>query len=340
MRKFLLPLVAACTLSSAAAASDSINYVNVAAEVRVDYQRNLVGSETVKSNTGFEGKYLNLMVNGDILPGLEYSWRQRFNKAPKDASFFDATDWAYIAYSIEGFKFSGGKQVVMIGGYEYDRAPIDLYSNSVFWNNVPCYQMGVSAGYNITPSDQLSFQVCQSPFYTPDNRDMYAYNLMWTGKHGIFSSIYSANLIEYERGRYISYLALGNRFDFGPVRLEADFMNRATSHQVYLFKDFSVMAELSYHPTNQWNFFAKYTHDQNRSGNAADYCVLPGTKLNMAGLGIEYFPVRNSRHTLRFHLNAFHAWGRNANSADVMQNKSSMFDLGVKWHVNIFSFTK
>lgn len=51
---------------------------------------------------------------------------------------------------------------------------------------------------------------------------MYAYNLMWNGRHGFFEAIWSANLLEYAPDRYISYLALGNRFSFGKVALELD----------------------------------------------------------------------------------------------------------------------
>ncbi len=43
----------------------------------------------------------------------------------------------YLNYEIGRWGVQGGKEVVAIGGFEYDRAPIDLYSCSVFWNNVP-----------------------------------------------------------------------------------------------------------------------------------------------------------------------------------------------------------
>lgn len=53
--------------------------------------------------------------------------RHRLNKKNNDASFFDATDWLYLAYRKDNWELSAGKQVVAIGGYEYDAAPIDLY---------------------------------------------------------------------------------------------------------------------------------------------------------------------------------------------------------------------
>lgn len=309
--------------------------VNLYFDARIDYQRVWNGSNTVKDNTGFEGKYIDLHLDGTIIPGLTYSWRQRFNKINKDANFFDSTDWLYINYDLKKWSFSAGKQVVMIGGFEYDRAPIDLYACSVYWNNVPCYDLGVSVGYKITPKDKLTIQATQSPFYTSENRDMYAYNLMWNGNHGWYQSIWSANMIEYADGRYISYLALGNKFNFGPASLELDFMNRAASHQTYFFKDCSVMAELSYKPTSRWNIFAKYTYDVNKSGRDADLCVANGTELNMIGGGVEFFPLLKKKTSLRLHANCFYSWGHNANPSNVMQNKTTILDFGITWYMNV-----
>ncbi len=39
---------------------------------------------------------------------------------------------------------------------------------------------------------------------------------------------------EYADGRYISYLALGNRFSFGKWALELDLMNRAAAHRHFI----------------------------------------------------------------------------------------------------------
>ena len=120
---------------------------------------------------------------------------------PQRRIFFDATDWIYLNYATGKFNIAGGKQVVAIGGWEYDRHPADLYSTSVFWQNIPCYQLGASVGYDITGKDRLTLQATQSLFHTSANRNMYAYNLMWNGSHGIYTSIWSTNLVEYLPGR-------------------------------------------------------------------------------------------------------------------------------------------
>lgn len=306
-------------------------------EARFDYQYVTRDGDSDDAASGFEGKYLVMRLDGMIAPGLTYSWRQRFNK---DASFFNATDWVYLNYATGRWNFQAGKEVVAIGGYEYDRAPIDLYGCSVFWNNIPCYAFGVSAGYGITDNDRLTFQVTESPFAYSGNRNMYGYNLMWNGSHGFFDAIYSANLMEYAKGHYISYLALGNKFSFNKVWLELDFMNRAASHQTFLFKDCSVMAELSYSPDSRWRIYGKYTYDVNKTGTGADLVVADGTELNMAGAGFEFFPLMKKRHRLRLHAGLYYSWGKNGNPDNLMQSKTMYATAGLTWDMNLLNINR
>lgn len=314
--------------------------VNLTTMVRFDYQREYNDWDPVKANSGFEAKYLMFKLNGTIIPGLDYSWRQRLNKQHTDGNFFDATDWLYLDYRYKDFSFSAGKQVVAIGGWEYDRAPIDIYSSSVFWQNVSCFQLGASATYHFSDSNSLTAQMTESPHFNKEDRDLYAYNIFWNGRLGNFRALWSANMIEYADSRYISYISLGNRYDFNDKwMVELDLMNRASEHHRFLFRDCSVVADISFSPCKRWNIFAKYTYDVNRS-NPADLLVLPGTELNMAGAGFEYFPLVKDKTRLRVHFNTFYSWGTNSNEADVMQNKSIMFDLGISWHMDIFSLKR
>lgn len=340
MKKALCAMLLASAALSVAAQSNDDKLMTLRLETRLDYQRNWLDGTTIKDNTGFEGKFLNIRVDGNITDNLSYSWRQRLNKEHSDRTFFDATDWVYLNYNYNNWSFAGGKQIVAIGGWEYDRPPIDLYSCSVFWNNIPCYQIGGSVAYHVTENDKILGQFCESPFFTRENRDVYAYNLLWQGNHGWFNTIYSINLIEYRPGNYINYITLGNKFNFGKASLELDFMNRAANHQTFLFKDCSVMGELSYAPADRWKLHAKMTYDVNRTNSAADYTVLPSTEMKMAGGGVEFYPFANLHSTLRFHANFYYAWGTNANKADLMQNKSSILDFGVKWEMNLLSFSR
>lgn len=316
--------------------------VNVSLEARADWQHDRIDGENINDNSGFKGRYLNLKVSGQINDQWSYNFRQRLNKTISEGTFFDATDWVYLTYSpTSRISFSAGKQVVAIGGYEYDRAPIDLYSCSEYWNNIACYQFGVSGAFRISGNDVITAQVVASPFRKAEgnNNNMYAYNLMWNGSHGFYQSIWSANLIECMPGKYINYLALGNKFTFGITSLELDFMNRAGGGQRFSIKDWSLMTEASVRPSSRLRLFAKFTHDYNNSGSNYDLCVLDGTDLCMIGGGAEFFPL-TGRHEVRVHAAAFRSWGRNGNPSGTMQNHQTFIDLGITWRMGIFSLNR
>ena len=332
----LFTLLSAVWIGAVTMMAQEGHVVSVALEARGDYQRDYVDGEAVKSDCGFKGKFLNLRVDGDINEHFSYTFRHRLNKTTFNSEFFDATDWLQLEYRPdEHWSLSGGKQVVDIGGWEYDRAPIDLYFCSEFWNQIPCYQWGARVAYKFSDNDRLGFQFCQSPFYTfTPNNDIYAYNLMWTGKHGVWKPLWSVNMMEWRQGRFINYIALGNAFDLGKVRIELDFMNRASSHQTFLFKDCSVMGEIAYRPIDKLNIFAHATYDVNRTDNECDWMVMSGTELTRIGAGIEYYPLK--KYNVRLHANYCYTWGTNTNPDGLSLNRQSLVDVGVTWKVSIF----
>lgn len=314
--------------------------VNLQLETRIDYQREYLDGDAVDPNSGFKGKYLNVILNGTINDHWSYSYRQRLNKAHADQSFFDATDWIHLNYKLnDNWSFNGGKQVVGIGGYEYDRAPIDLYFCSEYWNNIPCYQLGVSATYTTNQgNDRFLAQVCQSPFDFNDE-DLYAYNLMWYGSHGWFNSIWSVNAQEFAPGKFIYYVALGNEFRFGNAKLQLDFMNRATDDHAFFLKNYSLMGELSCMVSNKLNVFGRMTYDVNKTNSVGDFCVLPGTDLTRLGAGLEYYPLPKGNRNIRFHLYACHSLGKNGNPSGTALPEQTYVDLGVKFKVDVLSLT-
>lgn len=306
-------------------------------ETRLGYESLWKDSHHIADDTGFKGQWLNLRLDGTVTEGLTYSYRQRLNK-PSSRTFFDATDWLHLDWkATRGLTLSAGKQVVAIGGYEYDRAPIDLYYCSEFWNNIPCYQLGVSATYDMTPSDALLFQVCNSPFREWIGNGSYAYNLCWYGSHGFWETIWSVNLME-NGGSMMNYLALGNRFHFTDrIRLDVDVMNRAAG-SYRPFSDWSVMSELSVAPSEAARVFVKFTHDSNRSGHANDRLVLDGTSISMASAGFEYMPAEAP--DVKLFAAAFYGWGVNSNPAGTRTDRQLCCQLGLKWRLDILKSLK
>ena len=166
--------------------SQEEQFLEMQAEARVDYQREYVDGKMMKSNSGFEGTYFYLHLAGKINKDFSYSFCQRLNTEHGE-SFWDATNHLYLTYTFSNWNLSLGKQVLAVGGYEYDRSPIDVYFGSEFWNTFPCYLWGMNMIYEWSEGENsLQLQVCESPFRLEDE-DMYAYSLMWCGSFGRFT---------------------------------------------------------------------------------------------------------------------------------------------------------
>ena len=304
-------------------------------EARGDFQYEDIAGKTVDGSTGFRGKQFNLRLNGNITESWSYAYRQRMGKPNDNATYFDAVDHLNLTYTAGAWAFTGGKQTVAVGGYEYDRAPIDFYFGSEYWYNMDCYQWGVNAKYNLgtESNDALMLQVVQSSFRGV-NPNMYAYSLLWSGSYGWLDVLHSVNMMECQPGKFVNFIALGHQFNVGDFALQLDWMNRADMDN-FSFDDFSVMADLSWSASDKLNIFGKYSFDIN-DGNYADYCVLPGTELSRVGAGVEYFPIKGSRD-VRFHGAYSFAWGKNGNPYGSVYGDHAFLTLGVTWKMNILS---
>lgn len=315
--------------------------LKIRGEVRVDYRREYNRHRLDDENSGFFGSFINLQLDGGFAEKFTYSYRQRLNKTIVNKSFFDATDWLYLSYNHnERWNLAAGKLVVAIGGWEYDKSPIDLYSCSEFWNNIACYQFGVEYGYRTgNGNDRFVAQIVQSPFHIDENRDMYGYGVAWYGNHGPFRTIYSANMFEYEAGKYISYISLGHKVEFEKFYLLFDFMNRADNHHTFLFDDVSLVGVASFTPIKSLNIFAKVTYDVNRSGCPSDMTIYDGTEITMLGMGAEFYPLKENRN-LRLHANYFHSFGSDTNPSATMYDNRRIFNAGLTWKLDLFKIKR
>lgn len=321
MKKSLLMFVLLLAMSSLQA--QEINRLDL--EFRGDWQLDSYASE---SQTAFQGKFANFRIDGTIADGWSYSFRYRLNKVQLNP--FSATDWATVTYSTDKWDFSTGKQVVAIGGYEYDRAPIDIYFASEYWQHIACYQFGASATYkfNNRIGSKLLGQICQSPYDYAGSGGLYAYNLMYIDN----TSLSSVNLLEYAPGRFIGYVALGARDTFGPVTLEVDWMGRRDFANGA--NSFSTMVDANWHMNDKLNVFAHATMDYNHSTIMLDPTVRPGAELYHLGGGVEYFPLGDKR--VRVHAASSYVIGDNG-IGGVLQGGQFMFQMGVTWKMNLLA---
>lgn len=317
--------------------------ISLDVDARLDWQ--LVTHKGLdRAETGFIGKYIALKAHGELTKGLTYTWRQRFSRTPKDNTFWDQTDILDLNYQMGKWDFGAGKQVVMVGGYEYDRAPINLMCPNLFITNVGCYQFGVSAGYQLTNDDKLAFQISQSFFATPSDRNLYSYNLMWRGGRDLsdrlrLENIWSVNEVEYLKGKYCNYVALGNKLVIDKkYTVLLDLMTR-TYPENKAFKNNTFMLEGSWDITPKWKATVKASYDCNRGVNMTDKTeIARGTELTIAGAVMEWYPINNGKHLLKVHAAAFGSFGDNRNPAEMMQKDTFYASLGLTWHMNLFNF--
>ncbi len=308
-------------------------------EARFDYLHQALAGVKSGSDSGFKVRYLNLCIDGQIASKLSYSWRQRFNNINSASDFVNNIDWLHLTYRpTKNWAISAGKQVVMIGGWEYDRAPMDLYFCSEYWNNVNCYQLGASVAFTTNEGDDtLTFQVCQSPYDTKEV-DYYAYNLYWMGAHGCYTALYSLNFSQYAPGKYDIYVVLGNQFKFGDATLQFDLMNRGITARELLFDNFSIMGELSYLIAKRVNIFARATYDKAGDGYASGLFVWPNTNMTRVGGGVEYYPFGNKgNRDVRLHAAYVYSMGENSNPAGTALDKGSLLTVGLTWRIDMLA---
>ena len=349
--KILCVAVAALSLTSVAAQQgyEKDNEIfRLGVESRFDYIREALDGDEIYEASGFKARYFNLRMDGQIAPKFTYSWRQRFSRPNEDASFVNSTDWLHLTYRPDAnWAISAGKQVVMIGGWEYDRAPIDIYYCSEYWNNVNCFALGASVTYTTDKgNDSFTFQICQSPYDKMSNNykieenkkiklgDLYAYNLYYMGSHGCYTALHSVNFSAYAPGKYTAYVVLGNQFKSGNATLQLDIMNRGITAGELLFQNYSIMTEFSYLFGERVNAFAKVTYDKVGADYATGLFVYPNTDIKRIGGGIEFYPMGHlGNRDVRLHAAYVYNIGKN-HDGGVAQDKGSFFTFGLTWRID------
>lgn len=309
-------------------------------ESRIDYDFMHHDNSDAANENGFGGKYINFAIGGDINEHFSFNYRQRILPVTGERTFFDGTDYIYLTCKINrNVAFSAGKQVVYIGGFEYDLAPIDVYFWSEFWNNIICYQIGASAEFTTNDGNhKFILQVANSPYSEKPLDKLYSYNAIWYGKINHWKTMYSLNMLEYTPGSFINYIALGNQFDFGKVSFYIDYMNRYHGEQGGFFDDFTAIGEVKWNINDIVSVFGKGGYDANREcgtsyymGTPRDIFVAPGIEYHYYGIGFEIYPMKADKD-IRIHGFAAR---KSTDFAGTVNDKDDWhFSLGLTWRAD------
>ena len=283
-------------------------------------------------DSNFQGEYLNLHIMGQLTPRLSFRVRQRLNKKIDDQNPFNATDFLWIKWqATPHWSFTFGKQPILIGTYEVDSAPIDVYYYGAFtsrWHQY--YAFGANVTWTPAKGQDIVLQFIPSPI-SPVSQNAYSYNLYWNGHIGrLWSTTWSYNYVEDQYHRKMNYIALGNRFQLGTLALDVDFINRAAFGQPRFFlSDWSLIGKAIW-TIGKLNLCTKVGYERNDAANvdadglSYDLTLPAGNNYLYGGLGIEYFPLGNER--LRIHVAYFR------DNHDAVNN----FDIGLTWRFTIY----
>lgn len=315
-------------------------------------------------NYGFRGDYFNFLLGGEIGDHISYFIRQRIIPHAGTVNFFDNTDFLYIQYKFnDQWSLRLGKEALYVGGFEYDAPPIDVYYYTHYWDKFACFHIGVSAAYtDKSGKNKIVFQVANSPYVKFGNNTwksgLFSYNLFWNGNFGPFHTLYSINMMEYQRGKFINYVALGNQLKFNKWSIYVDYINRAAGFQDF-FQDFSLVSRLDWQASPSVNLFAKGGYEQNFTNYyyTPNYGVQPAygsasepvdmmmpTNRNywFYGLGVEYRP--RVYPDLRVHAYVANAVMHTPqNLTEIIDNvdvkKSTLTaNVGVSWRLDFMKF--
>ena len=358
LRALLLPLAVSIPFSSAIASTTDFNSSSASSMMgkddfkysgpmviklgtRVDYQRDYQKSELIDANSGFKGNNLMISIQGNITERFSYRYRQRIHQKKNTNNFFDGTDYMWLQYNFnDRWDVRAGRVAIEHGSAEYQRDPSEQYILSDFYNYPACYLFGLNVGFNATPNDRLVAQAAESSFRTNENTNLYSYALSWYGNHNWFHTMYSANMTEYRKGKFVYYLSLGNQFNLSDnVLLNIDYQNRFTDEGDF-WKDCTVRGELMVRPNEYWNIIGLGVYSSNQSHDLGPLYLTYGTELTRVGGIVEFMPIPKVDKLLKVHAGYSYCWGNQNASRETPSQNRHLLTIGVQWEMDVVGLAK
>ena len=308
--------------------SEITDYIpDVSLDARFGY-----GHDFTESTGRFGGNGLFLDINGNISPHLSYSLNHRIaDFEGEDSPGFGNTNWLTLTYENDCFYVSAGKEDIKVGSFEYDAYDLDSYweMNSQFWNNISPWQWGVSAGWYPADGQTLLAQACNSPFSDMETSGLFAFALAWRGEWECYESYWSANMLQYDKGRYVKSLNLGNRFYAGNFTFDLEFSTRCTDLDKAFSEDFTFL----FSPSYEWEWgraFAKIGWE--KVSGSTYICPHADMEADMFlgenlfyGAGAEFFPFKSYRD-IRIHA----IW-----ASDSHLTAGHCMNIGLTWKMDL-----
>lgn len=274
----------------------------------------------------FAFKQIRIEFKGQINDWLSYRYRQRLNKGQSEVGYFDnilkCIDIAEVGFRYKKVNFVVGKQCASYGGIEFDLNPIEVYQYCDMIEYMDNFMTGVRAEWNITPMQQMQFQILDGVALNPG--EMYGeniakaklpflYTVNWNGNfNNVYKTRWSASFMNEVKDKHMWYFAMGNQFNFTPrcgawldVMYSREGIDRKgmitnvvgtqDGHNAFNAEYLTLLLHANYFVHPKWNVFAKAAWERNGVYKAAGDVKKGnyGTDWLYIG-GIEYYPMKES----------------------------------------------
>lgn len=313
MKKFLLPLVALVLLSIPLQGQETESlgsYAELTLIPRLDVSPTLYQDSPNEINFGNSSLYTQL--EGAFSDNLSFTlinhWIQLddmddlawpYNNIGRSDDW-NFIDMCYMEYSTGSWAFTLGKDVLTIGGYEFDEWDWNTHTGlaSPLWSYMPCFQWGGKITYT-TPSEQNSFslQMATSPYGEhPFSSGLWTYSLGWIGEYENWGLIGSFSALEMGASSYQLLACLGVNAQLGSWGdLTIDWNNTGAYNELdWSFLDGNCFqSKLTITTVDSWDFSVKGIYNVVPEGS-----ILPSS-WTLGGIA-HFYPIENSED-LRLH---------------------------------------
>lgn len=289
--------------------------LNIMLDTRVDLQTELKNGDL--DNAGFRGQTIRLWLAGEIVPGIRYRVRHRFNKPQTPLirdNYSSATDQAWLAFDIgKKWTITAGKQSIQLGTFEYDYNGADIYQSTMVNGDIDMYKTGVNAAYYFA-GQTINLQVVNSdaPQFASEEykNKAFAANVLWVGNllNEKIKTRWGYGVFQHSKTKFYQWLTAGTQLNTGKFTTELDyFLGRRNIDYGSIVdnpdlgtryvRDQSAALNLKY-DFGKWRPFIKGTwnqrHDQEFDSNAYESLS--------AQAAIEFYPfTKPLLKDLRFH---------------------------------------
>ena len=319
--------------------------LNIMLDTRVDMQTSINDGDL--DDLSFHGQTFKLWLVGEIIPGIRYRVRHRFNKpqTPLREGYAGATDQAWVAFDAgKKWTFTVGKQSVQLGTFEYDYNPADIYQPTMMYNDFDGYKTGVDVAYKFA-KQTLHLQVVNSdaPQFASEeykNKSL-ALAFLWEGNlfNDVLKTRWGYAAFQHEKSHIYNWFTFGTQLNVGKFSTELDYyIGRRDMDYGYMVdndelgnryvRDQSVSLNFKY-DFGKWKPFIKGTwdqrHDQTFDSNAYETIGVQAA--------VEFYPFTNQYiKDLRFHaMYAYNDTDFQGQFKDMSNKDAHAFLIGTRW---------